>query len=126
MQTLAAWDDSLEAPPAPRAAFPAEKLFLPRARGALVARPDLVGALDDADGRLVLVVAPAGYGKSTLVSQWLTHAGRPAAWVSLDEGDDEPAVFFRLVVAALETVDPGLAAGAAALLDDQGAVFPPQ
>jgi LuxR family maltose regulon positive regulatory protein len=55
---------------------------------------------------LTLVSAPAGYGKTTLLSEWAGHLDQPVAWVSLDEGDGDLARFLAYVVAALQTVDP--------------------
>ncbi len=117
--------DRVEGAPAPGDGFLTTKLHVPRVRGTLVPRPGLIGALDAAaDRRLVLVCAPAGYGKSTLVAQWLAQSAQPVAWASLDAGDDDPTTFFRLVVAAFQTVDPELAAGTAALLDGRGSFNP--
>jgi len=55
---------------------------------------------------LGLVVAPAGYGKSTLVSQWLEECGKPSAWLTLDEHEDQVDSFCRYLVAAIRTVHP--------------------
>src|SRR6187399_1527423 len=73
--------------------------------------PRLLHAISRADSGLTLICAPAGYGKSTLVTQWLIQAGIPTAWVSLDAHDDYPLRFFALVVAAIQTIDPDIAAG---------------
>ena len=70
-------------------------------REALHARLDAVLQLP-----LGLVVAPAGYGKSTLVSHWLEGCGRPGAWLSLDEGDDDLETFLRYLLAAVEQAAP--------------------
>ena len=78
----------------------------PSARHETISRPALLDALAGADGsRLILVSAPAGYGKSTLVAEWCT-ADRtlPFAWVLLDEADDDPAVLWTMVVAAFDSV----------------------
>ncbi|WP_217913518.1 LuxR C-terminal-related transcriptional regulator [Miltoncostaea marina] len=93
------------------------KLRAPAPRPGAVARPRLAARVagDDA-AALTLVSAPAGFGKTTLVADAL--AGRPGvAWLSLDPRDDDPATFWRYVVAALETVRPGAGDGARALLD---------
>ena len=58
----------------------------------------------------MLVSAPPGYGKSTLVSSWLDHAGVPSAWLTVDESDDDPAVFAAYLVAAVRRAVPGLPA----------------
>lgn len=87
------------------------KLHTPGTTLNLVTRPRLTQQLDDAlrQGHpLILVVAPAGYGKTTLVTDWLGQASIPAAWLSLDEGDNNPARFFRYVVATLQTLDAKL------------------
>src|SRR3954447_19060384 len=86
------------------------KLYPPRLRASLVPRSDLISLLNgESDRRLTLILAPAGYGKSTLVAQWLAELGLPYSWVSLEKSDDNPHAFFSLVVAALQTIDPGLA-----------------
>ncbi|MGH9005120.1 MAG: AAA family ATPase, partial [Acidimicrobiia bacterium] len=99
------------------------KLFVPPSRPGVVARPRLIerlarGQSHDA-GRLVLVSAPAGFGKTTLVRTWLTGPDNEAdtvAWVSLDEGDQNASTFWMYVVAALDRAAPGVGAGALPLL----------
>ena len=94
------------------------KLHRPRARTGDVPRARLIERLERAgDARLVLVSAPAGFGKTTLVTQWLAHGTRPVAWVSLDGRDNEPTGFWRYVLAALRSAHAGIGAGAQALLD---------
>lgn len=83
----------------------ATKLHRPRPTSNLVARPRLTQRLDEGlrnGHRLFLVVAPAGYGKTTLVANWLDRTGIPSAWLSLDEADNDPLRFFTYVVAALQ------------------------
>ena len=90
----------------------AAKLFAPSRRSQLVARRRLVAQLDsslDEGQRLTLVSAPAGFGKTTLLSAWLTHLDRPGthtrtAWLSLDEGDNELIRLLTHLVAALQSV----------------------
>jgi LuxR family maltose regulon positive regulatory protein len=65
----------------------------------------------------VLVCAPAGFGKTALLTDWVRRGRRPAAWLSLDQGDNGPARFWRHVIAALERVRPGTAEQLAPLLD---------
>jgi LuxR family maltose regulon positive regulatory protein len=79
------------------------KLRPPGRRPGLVARPDLLARLDAGSARrLTLVTAPAGWGKTTLVGDWLAErAGDGAAWVALDDGDNDPARFWRYVAEAL-------------------------
>ncbi|MCW2757519.1 MAG: ATP-dependent transcriptional regulator, MalT-like, LuxR family [Nocardioidaceae bacterium] len=92
------------------------KLYLPRARAGLVPRPRLTERLGaGAEARLMLVSAPAGFGKTTLLAAWLT--GRPAvAWLSLDRNDNDPATFWTYVIAALQTVAPEVGTTERALL----------
>jgi LuxR family maltose regulon positive regulatory protein len=82
----------------------ATKLYIPPRRPGLVPRPRLVARLDDAlrlQHRLTLVSAKAGTGKTTLVSEWLHQQQRPAQWLSLDGGDNEPRRFLNYLLAAL-------------------------
>jgi LuxR family transcriptional regulator, maltose regulon positive regulatory protein len=58
---------------------------------------------------LVLVAAPAGYGKSVLLAEWVRGLAQPVAWLSLDGGDNDPVRFWRHVLTALDTTRPGLA-----------------
>jgi len=101
------------------------KLFAPAARAQLVERPRLMerlNAIQSPACKAVLISAPAGSGKTTLVIQWLaSHGGGLTAWVSLDERDNQPALFFGYLVAALETVLPGTGSGALALVQMPGA-----
>ena len=92
------------------------KLRVPPRPRALVARPRLVARLEEGlAARLILVSAPAGFGKTTLLAQWLhgREAATPlqAAWLSLDCEDDDPARFLAYVVAALQTLEPRMAEG---------------
>jgi len=87
----------------------ATKLFIPAAKPGLVPRPLLVERLNAALGySLVLVSAPAGFGKTTLLSEWTrTQTKARTAWVSLDEGDNDPVRFWDYLIAALQTLQPG-------------------
>lgn len=85
------------------------KLYAPAPRAALVARPRLLARLDAGlAGKLTLISAPAGFGKTTLVSAWLQASARPVAWLSLDEGDNEPTRFFTHLAGALHQVAPAV------------------
>jgi LuxR family maltose regulon positive regulatory protein len=105
------------------------KWHVPARRSGAVARPRLSERLGrGARSRLSLVCAPAGFGKTTLLAQWLAEvtdqapgAGPAVAWVSLDERDNEPATFWTYVITALQNAAGG-AVGAAAL----GLLQPPQ
>ena len=97
----------------------ATKLYIPPSRRRVVLRPRLVERLDEglaAGHRLTLVSAPAGFGKTTLVGDWVAGCGRPAAWLSLDEGDSDPSRFLTYLIAALQTVAPGIGEGVLAVL----------
>jgi len=89
----------------------ATKLYLPPARRTLIPRPRLTSRLGNGLTRpLTLISAPAGYGKTTLISEWrASDAGRafPLAWLSLDEGDNDTARFLTYVIAALAALQPG-------------------
>jgi LuxR family maltose regulon positive regulatory protein len=88
------------------------KLYVPPPRPEAVPRPRLIERLNEGLRRkLTLVSAPAGFGKTTLLSDWLAGCGRPAAWLSLDEGDNDPARFLSYLVAALRTVAAGIGEG---------------
>ncbi len=108
------------------------KLYRPRITADLVSRPRLLERLDWTQGRpLTLVVAPAGYGKTTLVSTWLDTTDRPNAcgvpteirvtglpgrWLSLDENDSNLSLFLTYFLAATRTIFPDAGPGTEALL----------
>jgi LuxR family maltose regulon positive regulatory protein len=97
----------------------ATKLYVPPSRRRVVLRPRLVERLDEglaAGSRLTLVSAPAGFGKTTLVGEWVAGCGRPAAWLSLDEGDSDPSRFLTYLIAALQTVASGVGEGVSTVL----------
>jgi ATP/maltotriose-dependent transcriptional regulator MalT len=105
----------------------ATKLYVPPSSRSLVLRPRLVERLDEglaAGHRLTLVSAPAGFGKSTLVGDWVAGCGRPAAWLSLDAGDSDPSRFLTYLVAALQTVAPGIGDGVLTVLQSPQAPPP--
>src|SRR6266702_558594 len=82
-----------------------------------VPRPQLVRALDEGLARgLVLVCAPAGFGKTALAADWARSGDRRVAWLSLDAGDNDPARFWRHAVAALDQAHPGIAERSAPML----------
>jgi len=97
----------------------ATKLYIPPPRPKVVHRPHLIGrlneALHDAPG-VTLISAPAGFGKTTLVSEWVADCERPAAWLSLDDGDNDPARFLAYLIAALQIIAPNLGASLFAAL----------
>ena len=104
----------------------ATKLHVPRRRGGLVARPRLSDRLGHGVGEsvLTLVSAPAGFGKTTLLTDGVAAAradGGSVAWLSLDQRDNDPVVFWRYLVAALQIAMPGVGAGALSLLQSANA-----
>ncbi|HEX9370311.1 MAG TPA: LuxR C-terminal-related transcriptional regulator, partial [Roseiflexaceae bacterium] len=123
--------------PAPAMALLTTKLYVPPARPNLVARPRLLERVQAGlRGKLTLLAAPAGFGKSTLLCQACGAPGAelgelparpsrqpPSAWVSLDAGDNDPTRFWNYVCAALDALLPGVAGTVLALL--QSAQPPP-
>ncbi len=105
----------------------ATKLYIPPPRTERVSRPQLVRRLDlllAPGARLALLAAPAGFGKTTLLGEWIAahsaatgRRGVCFCWLSLDERDDDPGRFLTYVLAAIQTVDPNLGATAAVLLE---------
>ncbi|MBN1138900.1 MAG: helix-turn-helix transcriptional regulator [Anaerolineae bacterium] len=79
------------------------KLHLPSTHASLVPRPRLLARLDE-PARLTLLSAPAGFGKTTLLANWVRQNNRPVAWLSLDADDNDPLRFWSYVVSALQTV----------------------
>ncbi len=98
------------------------KLNRPRVRGPAVFRPRLMQMLDSASN-LTLVIAPAGYGKTMLLSAWLDTHPLPSAWLSLDEHDNDLVVFVSYLVAAVRTLFPAACAETLALIS--GMTLPP-
>ena len=87
----------------------AAKIHVPRSGRELVPRPRLMERVNAGlRCRLTLISAPAGFGKTTLASEWVAACGRPAAWLSLDEGDNDPARFLFYLLAALGTISPSI------------------
>jgi LuxR family maltose regulon positive regulatory protein len=95
----------------------ATKLYLPRARPDLIPRPRLTKRLEQARSRpLTLVSAPAGFGKTTLLSEWTPQSAECVTWFSLDEGDNDPTRFWTYFIAALQRLKAGVGESALALL----------
>src|SRR5918911_4826850 len=96
------------------------KLFVPRRRRGVVPRARLSQRLDSTgEAKLTLVAAPAGFGKTTLLADWVAAVprdGTTVAWLSLDQSDDDPASFWTYLITALQTVVPEVGADALALL----------
>ncbi len=93
------------------------KLRIPGATATLLSRPRLTDKLSlQPNGYLTLLSAPAGFGKTTLVVDWIRQQTYPAAWLTLDEQDNDPILFWRYLVAAVQVVDARLGARAQAVL----------
>ena len=98
------------------------KLAPPRPRPSLVAREALLARLDEGlEHKLILLAAPAGFGKTTLVSEWIAaHNERQdaltVAWLSLDAGDNDPVRFWRYIITACQALHENVGESALALL----------
>ncbi|OAB37004.1 transcriptional regulator [Paenibacillus macquariensis subsp. defensor] len=93
------------------------KLYIPPPRSKVVFRPRLIERLNEGMQRkLTLISASAGCGKTTVVSEWLAGCSQPAAWLSLDEGDNDPATFLTYLFAALRTISNNIEEGVFGLL----------
>jgi len=89
------------------------KLHAPNIGRNIISRDRLMSKLQRAqDCKLTLVTAPAGYGKTTAVLNWLGKCGLPYAWLSLDDRDNDPVTFWNYVCAALEDIADGIAKNA--------------
>ena len=94
------------------------KLHIPPAGNNVVHRSELFEKLNSGlSKKLILVSAPAGYGKTTLVSDWIGQNKIPAAWLSLDNGDNDPAVFLSYVISGIQTIDKKFGQSALRLLN---------
>src|SRR4030043_994413 len=90
----------------------AAKLYIPPPRARIVLRPRLIEQLNEGlDCKLTLISAPAGFGKTSVVSEWIASCGRPVAWLSLDEGDNDPTRFLTYFIAALQTIAANIGKG---------------
>ncbi|MBK8900770.1 MAG: LuxR family transcriptional regulator [Anaerolineaceae bacterium] len=95
----------------------ATKLYIPPPPPKIVSRPRLIEHLNQSLHRkLTLVSAPAGFGKTTLVSEWVAQCERPIAWLSLDKEDNDPSRFLLYFITALQTVEPAVGQGMLAAL----------
>ena len=89
------------------------KLFVPPLRPNAVPRPRLIARLNEGlYHKLTLISAPAGFGKTTVISEWIADCQRPTAWLSLDPEDNDPARFLTYLIAALQTIDTEIGKGA--------------
>ena len=87
----------------------ATKLYVLQPRPGIVSRPRLIDQLNAGlakGAKLTLISAPAGFGKTTMTNEWITQRERPVAWLSLDEGDNDPTRFLTYFISALQTIAP--------------------
>src|SRR5215467_9996252 len=102
----------------------ATKLYIRPPRPNIVRRPRLIARLRGGLARkLTLLSAPAGFGKTTLLSDWIAGCERRSAWLSLDRGDNDPARFLAYLVVALQTIEASIGAGVLGAL--QSSQLPP-
>ncbi len=105
------------------------KLHRPPAHRDWVPRPHLFLTLNEAlrrSHRLILVSAPAGFGKTALITDWLSKVNRPAAWLSLGQDDNDPGRFWQYIIAAMQSVDAALGQPAQSALETvQSPAFEP-
>ncbi len=93
------------------------KLYIPKPRKALVRRIRLIDRLNTGfERKLTLISAPAGFGKTTLLSDWIAQSQLPVAWVSLDSGDNDPVYFIKYIIAALQSIESKFGESALTLL----------
>jgi LuxR family transcriptional regulator, maltose regulon positive regulatory protein len=96
----------------------ATKLYIPPPRSKIVLRPHLIERLNEglsSGSKLILISASAGFGKTTLVSEWIASCGRSVAWLSLDEGDNDPTRFLTYFIAMLQTIAANIGKGVLAI-----------
>src|SRR5215510_6216774 len=90
------------------------KLTPPPPRDGVLLRPDLQALLSEVRLHpITLVVAPAGYGKTTLLAQWvqeLSRTGAPVGWLTLDRGERDPAMFLAYLIRAFQSIAPAIGA----------------
>lgn len=95
----------------------ATKLYVPPPRSKVVLRPRLIERLNDGlHHKLTLISASAGFGKTTLISEWVAGCKRPVAWLSLNEGDNDLTRFLTYFIASLQTVAPSVGEAVLGLL----------
>src|SRR5215472_79514 len=95
----------------------ATKLYIPQLRAEVVNRQRLIERLNEGLHRkLTLISAAAGFGKTTLLSEWIKGIERPVAWLSLDKGENDPISFLTYLVATVQTVAPNIGEGVSSAL----------
>lgn len=97
----------------------ATKLYIPPPRPNVVSRARLLKRLNEgltSESKLTLITAPAGFGKTTVVCEWVARCERPTAWLSVDEGDSDSTRFLTYLITALQTLTPTIGAGVLGVL----------
>ncbi len=95
----------------------ATKLYIPGLRPHVVSRPRLIERLNEGLHRkLTLIAAPAGFGKTTLVSEWVAGCDLPVSWLSLDKGESDLTLFLTYLISALQTIVPTIGEGVLGVL----------
>jgi LuxR family maltose regulon positive regulatory protein len=93
------------------------KLHIPSPGKNLIHRSGLFDKLNNGlNGKLILISAPAGFGKTTLLSDWINRYKIQAAWVSLDKGDNDPVEFLSYIIAGIQSISAGFGQSALRLL----------
>ena len=88
------------------------KLYIPRRRPEFIPRPHLIDKINSGiERKLTLISAPAGFGKTTLLSEWVAQCKKPVAWLSLDESDDDLVRFLHYFFSALQTISKDIGRG---------------
>src|SRR5512134_2724437 len=97
----------------------ASKFYYPPHRLDVVQRSRLRESLDAGlSGKVTLISAPAGFGKTTVVSEWIRECGHPTAWLSLDKNDNDLSRFLIYLTAALQRIDPEIGVDVQAALEE--------
>ncbi|HLO15260.1 MAG TPA: BTAD domain-containing putative transcriptional regulator, partial [Anaerolineales bacterium] len=101
------------------------KLYIPTAPVSRVIRSRLIGRLDEVRKKpLTIISAPAGFGKTTLLAEWIAQTSLPVAWLSLDNGDNDPYRFLSYLIAALESIQEGVGTEAQLIMQSPQPVPP--
>ncbi len=96
----------------------ATKLFIPKLRSSIINRNRLTDRLNDGlQNKLTLICAPAGFGKTTLLIDWISKSNRPAAWISLDKTESDPLCFLKYLSGALQTIEKDIGKSTLTMLE---------
>ena len=99
------------------------KLHIPQPKKNVVHRSNLFELLDEGLNRkLILVSATAGYGKTTILADWLNHSKVPAAWFSIDDRDNDPVAFLSTMITGIQTIDQHIGQRSLELIKSPGTV----